>query len=100
MSKYTYEIQSLLLDQQWVTIIKASREFCLGFMYAIRYESPSRAIRLIRSDGKILDEREERCEVFVGQIAGWVTPEQLELAASKAIDKAHHIRTLREKEKI
>jgi hypothetical protein len=54
--------------------------------------SPRCAMRLMRSDGKIIEELAADEDVGIGMIAGWPTAEQYELAAAKALQRAHIIR--------
>jgi len=47
---------------------------------------------MVRSDGKIVDEVQAFDDVGIGQVAGWPTAEQYELAAERALEKAKKIR--------
>lgn len=91
MSKYTYTIQTCYLDK-WLDIVHDTRDFCLGFLHARKDQGPRNAYRLIRSDGKIIEEIPVEPDVFIGMVAGWPTPEQYEEAAQCALDKAAKIR--------
>lgn len=91
MNKYTYTVQTYYLDK-WLDIVYDTRDFCLGFLHARRDQGPRNAYRLIRSDGKIMEEIPAEPDVFIGMVAGWPTPEQYEEAAQRALDKASKIR--------
>jgi len=91
--KYQYRLESFFLER-WVELFSESRDFCLGYMNARRYDAPRNAYRLMRSDGKVVHEMTAETEVSIGQIAGYPTPEQYESAAKRACEQANRIREL------
>lgn len=97
MSKYEYALETNWQNVKWIKTISGSKDFCLGYFHAARNLAPRHAIRVIRSDGKVLEHTEQNDEVNVGMIAGFVTPQQLEYAACEAWKKAARIREYEEK---
>ena len=91
MNKYDYHIESFAISK-WLKIKTASLQYCLGFLDARKDYAPRNAYRLIRSDGKIIEEFPAVEDVSIGQITGWPTAEQYERAANKAIERAKIIR--------
>ncbi len=88
----TYHIECPCLGK-WNPFIKGrSRGYCDGYMDAMRGQLPRLHLRMVRSDGKIVDEVEAFDDVGIGQVAGWPTAEQYELAAERALEKAKKIR--------
>jgi hypothetical protein len=76
----------------WLRILTESREYCQGYFDAKKVFSPRLAMRLIRSDGQIIEELTAKDDVSIGQIAGWPTAEQYEAAGKRAFDRAKVIR--------
>ena len=72
--------------------MRGSLQYCQGFLDARKDYAPRNAYRLMRSDGKVMEEVAAYEDVFVGQIAGWPTAEQYESAANKALARAQAIR--------
>jgi hypothetical protein len=91
LMKHTYTVQTHYLGD-WRNIVRDTRDFCLGFMHARKDDAPRNAYRLMRSDGKVMEEIPVADEVAIGQIAGWPTPEQYESAAKRALEQAARIR--------
>lgn len=89
--KYTYTVEVNYLGQ-WGKTISDSRDFCLGYLNRVQYESPRLAHRMLRSDGKVIYALEAADDVAIGQIASYPTPEQYEAAAARAIAQAKRIR--------
>jgi hypothetical protein len=89
--KYSYQLQSFFIDK-WTTLFTDTRDFCLGYLTHAGYSQPRNAMRVIRSDGKIISEINPSDEVHIGMIAGWPTPEQYESAAKRALEQAALIR--------
>ena len=97
---YTYHIECPFLEG-WNPFIKGrSRGYCDGYMDAMRGQLPRVHLRLVRSDGKIMDEVQEHDDVGIGMIAGWPTAEQYERAAERALERARKIRDRRHREEI
>ena len=86
-----YRVQSLFMGQ-WVNITRGPLMFCRGYLDAKSEHSPMLAHRILRSDGKVVEELEAEEDVSVGMIAGWPTAGQYEAAAQRALDKAKAIR--------
>lgn len=86
------------LFPEWMVAKKGSKQYCLGYFDAAQNEYPRPAMRVTKDDGTIVTVSGQQDDVSVGQIAGWVTPEQLELAGNRALHKARIIREKREKE--
>ena len=90
--KYTYSIETLFVGK-WCRLSSSdTRDFCYGYMTHASYCSPRNAMRVVRSDGKIMAEHDARAEVDIGMIASWPSAEQYEAAAAKAIAQAARIR--------
>ena len=66
-------------------------------MDAMRGQLPRVHLRLVRSDGKIMDEVEPHDDVGIGMVAGWPTAEQYEAAAERAMTRAAKIRANQDK---
>ena len=89
--KHEYHIESLA-HGSWLTILRGSMQYLQGFLDARKDYAPRTAYRLMRSDGRTMEEVPARDDVNIGQIAGWPTAEQYEAAANKALDRARAIR--------
>lgn len=89
--KHEYHLEAFTIGK-WIKILQGSMQYCQGFLDARKDYAPRSAYRLMRSDGKIMEEIPAREDVNIGQIAGWPTAEQYEVAASKAFDRAKAIR--------
>lgn len=88
---YEYHIECPCLGK-WNRIKIGSRHYCDGYMDAMRGQAPRSHLRLVRSDGKVMDEITAYDDVSVGMIAGWPTAEQYERAANTALERAKTIR--------
>lgn len=95
--KHDYHLESFALGK-WLKMLQGSMQYCQGFLDARKDHAPHNAYRLMRSDGKIMEEVPAREDVDIGQIAGWPTAEQYERAANKAIERAKVIRAREEAE--
>src|SRR5688572_25579774 len=93
--KHAYHIESFAIGK-WLKILQGSLQYCQGFIDARKDHAPRNAHRLMRSDGRIMEEVSAREDVDIGQVAGWPTADQYERAASKALDQA---KAIREREK-
>lgn len=89
--KHTYHLESFAIGK-WLKILSGSLQYCQGFLDARKDYAPRNAYRLMRSDGKIVEEIPAREDVNIGQVAGWPTAGQYEAAAAKAIERAQAIR--------
>lgn len=78
--------------EKWVKLFTDTRDFCAGYLTHAQYDHPRNALRIMRSDGKVMHELKVDDEVRVGMIAGWPTPSQYEHAAKVALEKAARIR--------
>lgn len=90
-TKHSYIVESNYLGR-WHKLFEDTRDFCMGYLHARRDEAPRIEYRLIRGDGKILQELKPEADVSIGMVAGWPTPEQYEGAAKRALDQAARIR--------
>lgn len=89
--KHTYHLETFAIGK-WLKIISGSLQYCQGYLDARKDYAPRLAYQLTRSDGKIIEALEARDDVSIGQVAGWPTAEQYEIAANKALDRAKAIR--------
>ena len=92
---HTYYFESFYCGA-WIRLLSDSLHFLRGYLHAKRDHSPRLAYRIVRGDGKIIDEVTAREDVSIGLVAGWPTPEQYEQAAAKALEMA---KAIREREK-
>lgn len=79
-------------DGKWVKILAASRQYCRGYLHAMLDYSPRNAFRIVREDGRVLEESVAQEDVGIGMVASWPTPAQYEAAAKRALDRAAAIR--------
>lgn len=89
--KHEYHIETLAIGQ-WLKIKRGSLGYCQGYLDARKDASPRNAYRLMRSDGRVMEEVPARADVSIGQVAGWPTAEQYEAAARRALENAKAIR--------
>jgi hypothetical protein len=94
--KYTYSVESHFCGK-WCKLFTETRDFCLGYFTHAKYDHPRNALRIMRSDGKVIQEMEADAEVSVGMIASFPTAAQYEYAAKIALEKAERIRKLESK---
>lgn len=83
----------VLISGQWSTIRQGNLQYLMGYMDAMANQSPRLAHRIISKNAQVIESIEEKTEVYIGQIAGFPTPEQYEVAAKRALEKAGAIRT-------
>jgi len=88
--KHTYQIECF--SDKWFKLFEGSLQFLQGYHDARQTLSPRLAYRIVRSDGKVIEESKARDDVSVGQIAGFPTAEQYENASRKAAAMADAIR--------
>ena len=90
--KHTYAVESFFLGR-WAKLFSTeTKDFCEGYVSHAQYCHPRNAMRIVRSDGKIVHEMKADADVNIGMIAGWPTPEQYEAAAESALKQAARIR--------
>lgn len=90
--KHAYSVETYFIDK-WVALLpQTTRDYCLGYLAACRFDAPRNAYRLMRSDGKVVQEIPSDPDVRIGMVAGWPTPEQYEGAAQRALAQAARIR--------
>jgi hypothetical protein len=77
---------------KWNAFKRGSRHYCDGYMDAIRGQMPRSHLRLVRSDGKVMDEVLPHDDVGIGMVAGWPSAQQYEAAAERALKRAKKIR--------
>ena len=92
MAKYTYGIEHQFRGK-WVPMIGMQCEqlgFLKGYIFGRRDSegTPCNGLRLVRSDGKVIDERHANEDVGIGMIVGFPTSGQYEYAASRAMQMA------------
>lgn len=80
---------------RWVTLPglgDVSLQYAEGYVTG-HHDSPglARAIRIVRSDGKVKREEPACAEVSLGMIAGWPSAQQYRRAAAAAIAKAEQL---------
>lgn len=83
---------------KWYSLFEGGLQFLQGYLDAKKIMSPRLAHRIVRSDGKVIEEVAAREDVSVGMIAGFPTAEQYERAGSKAFDMARAIREQKQRE--
>lgn len=89
---YTYHIECPYSDK-WNAFVKGrTLGYCQGYIDAMRGQRPGIHLRLVRSDGKVVDEVLAQDDVGIGQVAGWPTAQQYEAAAERALARARAIR--------
>ena len=92
MAKYTYTLQTVF-NGTWHDVFIDSRHFCEGYMHGrATHQYPRSAMRIVRSDGKVVSESEAYDEANLGMIAGYPSIEQLEAAIERCkrlIDNYH-----------
>jgi hypothetical protein len=95
MAKHTYSVQVYIeASAQWHSIVTdESRGFAEGYALGhMDLSAPRLALRVIRDDGKVMQDSAARRELALGMIAGFPTPEQYELAAAEALESARRLR--------
>ena len=93
---YNYHLETYAIGQ-WLKIKQGSMQYCQGFLDARKDYAPRNAYRLVRSDGKVMEETAAREDVDIGQIAGWPTAGQYEAAGNRALETARAIREQQER---
>lgn len=88
---HQYQIECFTLGK-WLKLFSGGVQFLQGYLDARSDLSPRLAYRIMRSDGKIVEEIKAREDVSVGIVAGFPTAEQYEAAAKRAFDMAAAIR--------
>lgn len=98
-ARHTYRLEMQGPRGEWFTpagLGDETRGFVLGYLIGRGDAPPPRlAMRAVRSDGQVIEERAAETEVSIGQIAGWPTPEQYETAAKRAMATAAQIRQIK-----
>lgn len=96
-AKYTYAVETLHIGK-WIKLFATeTRDYCFGYLSHAKYCAPRIAHRIVRSDGKVMQELPAVEDCSIGMIAGWPTPEQYEGAAQRALEQAARIRRQWEK---
>jgi len=88
---HTYTLETYDLDR-WMKILSGNMHYLQGFLDARADYAPRLAYRIMRSDGKVIEQIDAREDVNIGQVAGWPTAAQYERAAEKAMERAKAIR--------
>lgn len=90
-AKYTYKAE-VHTGGSWYRLFEMPKDYCLGYIGRARESSPRLAMRVIRSDGVVIDSIEKSDDVQIGMVASWPRPEQYEAAARRALATAEQIR--------
>jgi len=88
---HTYHLESFYCGK-WTRLRTDGLLFLRGYLDAKSDYSPRLAYRIVRGDGKVVEELSAKEDVSIGMIAGWPTPEQYERAAERALERAKAIR--------
>ena len=88
MPKYTYSIECPFQDGWHAFKRNQTLSYYQGYMDAMRGQYPRQHLRLVRSDGKVIEEIEAYDSVSIGMVAGWPMPEHYERAAEDALERA------------
>lgn len=91
MANHTYKLESNYLGE-WHKFKDGGLQYLQGYLDAHKDHSPRLAYRLMRSDGRVMEEVAAREDVSIGMVAGWPTAAQYERAAERALEKAKVIR--------
>jgi hypothetical protein len=100
MARFTYRFE-IDIEGEWFcpagmedTQLSFLRGYALG-----RSDTPAprRAMRIVRSDGKLMEQWAAATEVNIGLIAGWPTAGQYENAAERALETAKRIREAKQR---
>lgn len=94
MSRLNYQIQFAWgEDCTWLQGPRGTFDYCQGYLDAKCEEAPRLAMRIINlTTGRVLRTKPAKLELNIGQIAGFPTAEQYEVAADEALKKARLIR--------
>ena len=84
---YWIEVQD---GDQWVRLFGGvGLEWGRGYLAHQRHApSPRLALRLVRSDGRVMDEAPGIEEASIGMVAGWPTADQYRRAAERCLQLA------------
>lgn len=94
MARHSYRLEAL--DPHlgtWVPLFgEVGLEYGRGYLQHQREApGPRLALRLVRQDGRVMDETSALTEAGIGMIAGWPTAEQYRNAAQRCLLKAEEI---------
>lgn len=95
MAKHTYSVQvySETLGKWHSVIAGESRGFAEGYALGhIDLPAPRLALRVVRDDGKVMQEHPADAELSLGMVAGFPSAEQYETAAANALESAKRLR--------
>lgn len=90
MARYTYEIQAHDNGRfGWCRLFEVGLEYGRGYLASLRDgPTPRLAYRLMRDDGKIMEELPAVEEAGIGLVAGWPSTAQYEAAAIRCLQLA------------
>lgn len=92
-SKFEYSIESFFLGKWTKIISNRTLQYCQGYHDGVSGgPTPRLALRVVRSDGKVMENTEAKDDVSIGMVAGWPTAGQYEAAAARALEQAAAIR--------
>ena len=90
--KHNYRLEIFVRDA-WRTIVVGRLAYLEGWLDAARERpGPRPALRLVRSDGRVMAEAGAKINVSIGQVVGFATPEQYEAAAAVELETARQLR--------
>lgn len=88
--RHTYRLE-WEIDGVWRTFVgdAVGREYGRGFLEARRgAPGPRLGCRLVRSDGRVIEEVPALADVSIGAVVGWPTAEEYRAAARRALHMA------------
>jgi len=93
VAKHTYTLQ-VRYNGEWTAFPGGGcgREFGIGYVFACRERpGPRSGIRLVRDDGRVIEEAPELTEASIGLVVGFPSAEQYRAAAARCIARAEQI---------
>lgn len=92
MSRYTYHLEAHHRGAWRRLHGEVSRGYGEGYLACMRsIAGPTLAYRLVRSDGRVIDETNGKEEATVGAVAGWPTWQQYASAAARALECSRRV---------
>lgn len=93
MGKYSYTIEVQDESGTWFkTFGEVGLEYGRGYLrHSQESPGPRLALRLVRSDGRVMCETNALSEASIGMVAGWPTAEQYRRAAERCLRAAERI---------
>lgn len=93
MNKYRYNLEAQDESGTWFRLFgEVGLEYGRGYLgHSRESPGPRLALRIVRSDGRIMEETSALSEASIGMVAGWPTAEQYRRAAERCIRAAERI---------